>query len=108
MWSATCTTSKMARRKEPYDDDDGRTIADMSEVTRPNLLSFRPFGSREDRRPEEPQQEKADRPWDTSHQMSREERRSYILGAVIASLLIGLAFAVGIGLVILLIGYVHF
>ena len=39
----------MARRRREYEDDDGRTIADMSDVSRPSLM-----GRRAPERPEDP------------------------------------------------------
>ena len=91
----------MARRKKTYDDDDGRTIADMSDVGRQPLLlprAPRPTPSRQDDGEGE-----EERPWeDGEERFSREERRWYILGALKAALLIALAFIVGIGIVIAL------
>ncbi|MBE6990575.1 MAG: hypothetical protein E7426_07520 [Ruminococcaceae bacterium] len=98
----------MARNKR-YDDDDGRTVADMSGVSRPNLLGFRRMDEAPAQPAAAPQEEpEEDRPWDTSGRFTREERRAYIFGALGASLLIGLAFAVGIAVVILLIGHYLF
>lgn len=92
----------MAREKREYDDDDGRTIADMSEVGRPNLLGFRrlPGGEKAPAR-EEPPEKREERPWEDSS-INRDERRMYVLGALKAALLIALAFIVGLGLVIAL------
>ena len=94
----------MDRRKKVHDDDDGRTIADMSGVNRQPL--FVPRGLRDASRkpqrqePEDPQRE--ERPWEKQEELlSREERRWYILGALKAALLIALAFIVGLGLAIL-------
>lgn len=88
------------RRNEPFEDD-GRTVADMSDLARPSLFSFRSTGARR-RRETEPPEEKPDRPWEETG-MSRRDRRRYIWGALSASLLIALAFIVGLGLVILFI-----
>ena len=96
----------MARDKKTYADDDGRTIADMSGVTRRNLLGIRLPESAAVQAPEE--SGKPDRPWDTSGQLSREERRSFIWGAVSAALLIGAPFAIVLGIAIYLIGHFHF
>ncbi len=87
----------MKNRNEEYEDD-GRTIVDMSSIERPNLFSFR---STEPSRnvPESP---KNDCPWE-DHSISKEERRWAIFGALKASLLIGLAYVVGLGIVILLL-----
>ena len=94
----------MDRRKKVHDDDDGRTIADMSGVNRQPL--FVPRGLRDASRkpqrqePEDPQRE--ERPWEKQEELlSREERRWYILGALKAALLIALAFILGLGLAIL-------
>ncbi len=83
--------------KKTYDDDDGRSFADMSQLERPSL-----FGHLSERR------ERKKSPSGASHnpyaedEMTREERRWYIFGAMKASLLIGLAYVVGLGLLILL------
>ncbi|MDE7171415.1 MAG: hypothetical protein K2O11_05995 [Oscillospiraceae bacterium] len=86
--------------KKVYDDDDGRTIADMSGIERQSL--FLPRIPKRDRPapPAQPEPER-DRPWETS-ELSPEERRWYILGALKASLLIALAFIGGLGLIVLL------
>ena len=78
--------------------DDGRTIAPMDGVFRPN-----PFlgHSMSPRKPEEPA---APAP-KTGHdvpEFSREERSAAVWGALKAALLIGAVFIVGLGLIILL------
>lgn len=80
------------------DYDDGRRVADMSAVERPNLLGVR--------RGPEPTEDKADaRPAreNPAASMPRSDRRAFIWGALSAALLIALAFLAGLGLVILLI-----
>lgn len=90
----------MAGRDRMHEDDDGRTIADMSDVSRPGFWG-RPKAARPALRQEEPSS--ADEPWrEPEPIMTPEERRWYILGALKAAMLIGLAFIVGIGLVVLL------
>ena len=94
----------MARKKE-WDDDDGRTIASMSDVGRQNLfIPRKPI--REERRQNVPEaeheQSKKDRPWEQSEQFTRQERKWYALGALKAALLIAMAFIVGLGLAILI------
>ena len=94
----------MARKKE-WDDDDGRTIASMSDVGRQNLfIPRKPI--REERRQNVPETEydrsQKDRPWEQSDQFSKQERRWYALGALKAALLIAMAFIVGLGLAILI------
>ncbi len=94
----------MARRKKTYDDDDGRTIADMSGVSsQPLLIPGRPVGpKKQEHVPEEPERDK--RPWEKNQDlMSKEDRRLYILGALKAALLIALAFIVGLGAFIALL-----
>ncbi len=89
--------------KHIYDDDDGRTIVDMSGIDRqPLLLPKLPgFGQGEGRRaaPPEPM---AQQPSWVDDTPSKEEQLWAMLGALKAALLIGLAFIVGLGLVILL------
>lgn len=94
----------MSRRERIYEDDDGRTVADMSAVPRPGLLgNSRPL---EDARGSSGEQWQAsaepdlrrDRPWE-DHSLSREEGRMYVFGALKAALLIALAFIGGLALV---------
>ena len=75
------------KKNRIYDDDDGRTIADMSDIGRQPL--FLP------RLPEN------DRPWEQTG-LTKEERLWYTLGALKAALLIALAFIGGLGLIVLL------
>ena len=104
-------------RKKQYAEDDGRVIADMSEVTRPNLWSFRfpssaPWHRKEKaakaevRQDEAPSQSPA--AYDPNKQLTPEERRSYILAAVGAGLGIAAVFGVVFAIFIILIGHVHF
>ena len=81
------------RKKKIYDDDDGRTIADMSGIGAPSPI----FGGIK----ENPRQEETDDP-PQSLNMTRQERGAFILGAMGAGLLIALAFILGLGLAILL------
>lgn len=90
----------MARKKRVYEDDDGRTIADMSGVTGPSLL--RPRSPEQKPSRQEPEQQEQDRPWE-DNQMSPRERRMVVLGAMKATMLIALAYIVGIGLLIALL-----
>lgn len=90
------------RKRREYDDDDGRQIADMSGVERPNLLTVRTPPKAE--KADDAEQPSAKPEWENpAASMPKEDRRAFIWGALSASLLIGLAFLVGIGLVILLI-----
>ena len=77
-------------------EDDGHTIADMSGVGRQELGSLFTFGRRTKKEKPEPEvEEKAqDQPqWELTPQ----ERRIYVLGAIGAALLIAFAFIGGLG-----------
>ncbi len=106
------------REEKEWEDDDGRTIADMSQIGDPvsGLFMFR----RPDRdgAPENPgraasgapsgqsmyaEERREDRPWEEPFQMTKKERFYYALGATKAALLIGLVYLAGLGLVILLL-----
>ena len=85
----------MAGKKRKYEDDDGRTIADMSHVSAPSM-----FG----RKPE--QNEGTDGKKKNSAgvpSMPAEDRRGYVFGALSAALLIGLAFLAGLALIIVIL-----
>ncbi len=112
-----------ARKNEKtYNDDDGRTIADMSEVRRRNLIfpsriDDEPFfgslfRSEKDKGddaadedgiimdPEEAESPgKAERPWEVN-ELTRGEKRAQILGSLSAGLLVLLIFLVFFGIVI--------
>lgn len=68
-------------KKREYDDDDGRTIADMS-----GLDMGIP--------------KRQDPPREQENILSKSERRLYILGALKAGFLIAFAFIAGLGLVV--------
>ena len=76
------------RNRKTYDDDDGRTIVDMSEVDPMPVLLPR-FRRRKDEVSSE-------------HEMSKEDRRAVMLGAIGAVLLIGGVFIVAGAIVIFL------
>ena len=80
------------KQKEPFEDD-GRTIADMSGVTRRPLLLFR-TPEREESRQEQPESDQK------PPELSKEEQRSFMAGALGAALLIGSIFIVAGGLFI--------
>ena len=74
----------MARRKKTYDDDDGRTIADMSGVSsQPLLIPGRPVGpKKQEHVPEEP--ERDERPWEKNQDlMSKEEAAGKIMDEIL-------------------------
>lgn len=85
-------------KKKVYDDDDGRTIAPMDDVHSASVFGgWLPsnMGDKLSRR----SQKNSD---DQDQQVSPQERRYYVLGALAAALLVGLAFIVGLGLIIAL------
>ena len=89
-----------ARRRDEFEDD-GRTIADMSGVSRRSLFGVRPHET--DLPPSEishPDVKSSERV-----ELTREERRWAVLGMMKAVLLIGLCFAAGLALVILAFQY---
>ena len=87
-------------RKDYFDD--GHTIADMSGVERRRLFGGRP------QRPEAPLQDAspmAKQEHRETVELTREERLWAFLGMLKAVLLVGLCFAVGLAVVILLFFY---
>ena len=90
----------MAHNPKPYDDDDGRTIADMSGIERQSGFSFRSFSSRSSSKSDNSTEE--EKPWEASP-MPKGERFAWIGGALSAALLIGLTFLLGIGIFIFLL-----
>ena len=94
----------MSRKPRRYEDDDGRTIVDMSDVERPNLFLPRiPSQEAKSREAERRQRETdpSDRQRETLD-LSPSERRWAILGMLKAALLIATPFAIGLGGIILL------
>ena len=92
----------MRRNERIYEDDDGRTVADMSGLEPQPMLIPRTHKRRnraDFREPDTP--EANDRPWDTSGELNREERNAAVRGALTAGLLIALAFLAGGALLIL-------
>ena len=92
----------MRKHERIYGDDDGRTIADMSGVEPQPMLIPR-IRKRRDRADfKEPDAPGAnDCPWDTSGELSREERNAAIGGALKAGLLIAAVFLAAGALAIL-------
>lgn len=90
----------MPKNIKQYDDDDGRTIADMSGVERQPLIV--PDFSRNAEKKEQEKSEKQD-----DFELTKSERRAYISGALGAALAIGSVF-VGFGaIVIFLLTRIH-
>ncbi len=88
--------------KKIYDDDDGRTIADMSGIDRPPMLLPRLNGSKKKKITERPEDGETEQPR-PEEQMSSDERRGYIFGALGAALLIGGIFVAAGAIVIFLL-----
>ncbi len=96
----------MAKRKDGSsweDEDDGRTIADMSDLgPHRNWLGgwSSSTGGQPTRRefaPTQPQPTR-DRPWEQPASLDRQQRFWAVMGALKASLLIGLVYVVAFGL----------
>ena len=68
----------MAEKEKHWEDDDGRTIADMSQEPRKAA------------------------PW-VDDSLSKQDRHAFFLGTMKASLLIGAAYLVGFGVFILIL-----
>ncbi len=83
--------------KKRYDDDDGRTVADMSGVKRQPLWFPDLSGGRTEK------SVTGGNGGSPVPEMTPKERRIYFLASLKASLLIGLAVIVGLGLIILVI-----
>lgn len=104
----------MGRRGKQYDDDDGRTIVDMSQVGGPSMILPHQNAGREGGmepaanghaghgNPEAERERASKRPWeDTS--FTPKERLMCVLGAMKATLLIGFAYLAGFALLLLLL-----
>lgn len=93
-------------QKNQDEEDDGRTVADMSDVQRSSFLGgWRPVGDRaipEKRETPEESQSRTRRPWEDDS-LTKEERRMYVLGAMKAALLIGMVYLIGGGVLIALL-----
>ena len=89
--------------KHIHDDDDGRTIVDMSGIDRPSLFLPRMPGAGQGGGPRRaaPPEPMPQQPSWVDDSPSKEEMLWAMLGALKAALLIGLTFIVGLGLVIL-------
>ncbi len=83
---------KDKKERTPYDDDDGRTVADMSGL-RPNPDGMFPV---------DPEEGEDERPWESTN-LTKEERRAYIMGALGAALAIAAVFIAVFGILIWLL-----
>ncbi len=85
-------------KKKISDDDDGRTIADMSGVSRQSL--FVPsFKSKTEK--EKSGQDSEEKPWENVS-MTKKEGLAFAFGAMSAAALISIIFIIGALIVILL------
>ena len=91
----------MSRENKDAFEDDGRTIADMSGVSRRNLFGFVPRDNAPVTKINSVNTSAVE-----SSTLTRKERIWAILGALKAVLLIGLCFAVGLAVVILMFIYI--
>jgi len=87
----------MPNYKKQYDDDDGRTVADMSDLSRQPLIMPR-FNKSEEKEEEQSKTQN-----DDNYEMSSSERRAFIGGALGATLAVGSVFAIVGAVVIFLI-----
>jgi hypothetical protein len=92
----------MAINKKQYDDDEGRVIADMSDVGRQPLLIPRFDHLHKSERRDMGREEETEKRPEYEVQYTSEERRAMIGGTLAAALLIGGVFIVCIGLLIFL------
>ena len=90
----------MSRENKDAFEDDGRTIADMSGVSRRNLFGFVPRDNAPVTKINSVNTSAVE-----SSTLTRKERIWAILGSLKAVLLIGLCFAVGLAVVILMFIY---
>ena len=96
------------KQQKTYDDDDGRTIADMSGVERPNLFSFRSTQSLRNGIPPENEEGSSAEPDYSKYynrapeEMSRKEAFQAIMGSLGAALLIAGIFIAVFAIVIIL------
>ena len=88
-------------RNRSYEDDDGRVIADMSDVELTPVLIPHLGGKRGQARRSDIQEEPQ-----APVTVTREERRALIKGGIAAGLAVGLALAAGFGAMILLINLI--
>ena len=87
--------------KKQYDDDDGRVIADMTDVRKRSL--FLPQAVSDHRRKEAQEYRSASR--NNNDPFTREEGRWYLFGALRAAIMIWLVYAAAFGLFIWLLTF---
>ncbi len=88
------------KKRPEYDEDDGRTIADMSYVGKRPMLGamFVRFAPREERRPAQEEEDTTQEPL----VLTKKEQRFAVLGAMKAGLLVACIYIAGLVGVILL------
>ena len=93
----------MAFKEKQYDDDDGRVIADMSDIERqPMFIPRFDHLHKKERRDMGREEETESRP-EYEVQYTKEERRAMVGGTLAAALLIGGVFIAAIALLIFLL-----
>ena len=90
-------------KKRTYQDDDGRTIADMSGIE-PSPMLFPRLPKRE-KQPQAPQSA-GDRPWEGQEQFTDEQRRAAMGGALKAAMLIAGVFIAAGAVAILVMQFI--
>ncbi len=96
-------TDEIAEKEKEVVEDDGRTVADMSGIEGHASFLGSVIGLRGDRRRRrEITDELGGKTEGSGVDMTRDEKRWFIGGALGAALLIALAFGLGLGLIILL------
>ena len=90
-------------KKRTYQDDDGRTIADMSGIE-PSPMLF-PRLPRKEKRSQAPQSAD-DRPWEGQEQFTQEQRRAAMSGALKAAMLIAGVFIAAGAVAILVMQFI--
>ena len=81
-------------KKDDNFEDDGSVVADMSEIERPRSV-FDLF-------PHKPKSNASNKGELPQENISGEEKRKFVQMALLSALLIALAFAVGLGVIILI------
>ena len=98
----------MAQKRQSFEEDDGRVVADMSDLARPPLLIPRFEGAPEKKKmPMMPPEDQQSSPrYQEQVSLDSEERRALIGGALAAGLLVVGCLAAGFALLILFISHV--
>lgn len=90
-------------KKRTYQDDDGRTIADMSGIE-PSPVLFPRLPKKEGR--SQAPQGAGDRPWEGQEQFTEEQRRAAMGGALKAAMLIAGVFIAAGAMAILVMQFI--